>query len=143
MPSTTPPPPLPDAPRERPPYPGHDLGLPERGPRSIGRFGPRLVGVVIDWAIAVVISIAFFHYNGLATLGVFAVMEILFLILIGGTPGHLAMRLRLVPARGGRLEWWKPIIRTVLLCVVVPAVIYDRDQRGLHDRAVDTFLVRV
>ncbi|AMM20953.1 transporter [Frondihabitans sp. PAMC 28766] len=141
--SSSAPPPFPDAPRERPPWPGHDLGLPQTGPRSIARFGRRLIAIFIDWAIAVVISIAFFHYNSFATLGVFFVEQALFLILIGGSPGHLIVRLRLVPARGGRLVWWKPLIRTFLLCLVVPAVIYDRDQRGLHDRAVDTFLVRI
>jgi uncharacterized RDD family membrane protein YckC len=140
--SSSTPPKLPDAPRPRPPWPGHDLGLAESGPRSIARFGRRLVALAIDWLLAVVISIAFFHYNGFATLGVFFVMQCIFEITVGGSVGHLAVRLRLVPARGGSLAWWKPIIRTFLVCLVLPAVIYDRDQRGLHDRAVDTFLVR-
>ncbi|RKR74016.1 RDD family protein [Frondihabitans australicus] len=141
--SSTTPPQLPDAPREKPPWPGHDLGLPQTGVRSIARFGRRLVAICIDWLIAVVISSAFLHYNGFATLGVFFVMQCIFLMTLGGSVGHLVVRLRLVPARGGALAWWKPLIRTFLLCLVVPAVIYDRDQRGLHDRAVDTFLVRV
>jgi hypothetical protein len=33
-------------------------------------------------------------------------------------------------------------VRTVLLCLLIPAFITDRDQRGLHDRAAGTVLVR-
>ncbi|NUR81310.1 MAG: RDD family protein, partial [Dermatophilaceae bacterium] len=37
-------------------YRGRDLGLPEKGPGSIGGFGIRLVGVLIDWGIASLIA---------------------------------------------------------------------------------------
>lgn len=33
-------------------------------------------------------------------------------------------------------------IRTVLLCLVLPAVVWDGDGRGLHDRAAGTAIVR-
>jgi hypothetical protein len=29
------------------------------------------------------------------------------------------------------------------LCLVIPAVIFDPDQRGLHDKAMNTVLVRM
>jgi uncharacterized RDD family membrane protein YckC len=38
------------------------------------------------------------------------------------------------PARAG--------LRTILLFVFVPAVVFDRDGRGLHDRFSDTAVVR-
>jgi hypothetical protein len=47
-----------------------------------------------------------------------------------------------VPLTGGYLGLWRPFARTALLCVVIPAVIWDRDQRGLHDRLIGTVLVR-
>jgi hypothetical protein len=31
----------------------------------------------------------------------------------------------------------------VLICLVIPAVIFDADQRGLHDRVRGTVLVRI
>ncbi|MCU1514874.1 MAG: hypothetical protein JWO10_1964, partial [Microbacteriaceae bacterium] len=37
---------------------------------------------------------------------------------------------------------WRPALRTVLLSLVIPAVIWDLDQRGLHDKAAGTVLVR-
>ncbi|WP_123505163.1 RDD family protein [Frondihabitans sp. PhB188] len=140
--SSSAPPPLPPS-DDRPPYPGHDLGLPESGPRSIGRFGRRLIALVIDWGIAVLVSVLFFHYNSLATLGVFALMQMLFIITLGGSLGHIACRMRVVPLPTGYIGVWRPIVRTILLCLVIPAVIYDRDQRGLHDRAVGAVLVRI
>jgi uncharacterized RDD family membrane protein YckC len=33
-------------------------------------------------------------------------------------------------------------IRAFLLCLVIPAVVYDRDRRGLHDKAAQTIVVR-
>jgi uncharacterized RDD family membrane protein YckC len=35
------------------------------------------------------------------------------------------------------------LVRTLLLCLVIPAVIFDPDQRGLHDKAAKTVLVRM
>jgi uncharacterized RDD family membrane protein YckC len=123
-------------------WPGKRLGLPTSGPRSVGRLGRRLAALAIDWACAVLISVAFFSYDPLATLAVFAVVQIVFLLTAGGSPGHLLVGLRVVPVAGGYLGWWRPFARTVLLCLVVPAVIWDRDQRGLHDRLTGSILVR-
>ncbi len=123
-------------------WPGQRLGLPESGPRSIGRLGRRLAALAIDWGTAVVISIAFFHYDAWATLGIFAVVQAAFLLVVNGSPGHLILGMRVVPVVSGYLGVWRPLARTVLLCIVVPAVIWDRDQRGMHDRLIGTVLVR-
>jgi uncharacterized RDD family membrane protein YckC len=125
-----------------PEWPGQRLGLPESGPRSIARLGRRVAAIAVDWAAAVLISIAFFSYDPIATLVIFAVVQVVFLSLVSGSPGHVLLGMRVVPAKGGRLGLWQPFVRTILLCVVIPALIWDRDQRGLHDRACDTILVR-
>ena len=64
-------------------------------------------------------------------------------MLAGGSIGHLLLGMRVVPVTGGPLAWWRGIVRTVLLCLVIPAVIWDRDQRGMHDRGAGTLLVNV
>jgi uncharacterized RDD family membrane protein YckC len=129
-------------------WPGERLGLPAEGPRSIARFGRRLGALVIDWAIAWVLSVAFFpispfQTNPWITLGIFAGEQLLFLWIINGSIGHLILRMRVVPVNPARLGLWRPIVRTLLLCLAVPALIWDRDQRGLHDRAAGTMLVRI
>ena len=88
------------------------------------------------------ISVAFFDYDPLATLAVFAVAQSIFLVTANGSIGHLVLGMRVVPLAGGYLGLWRPLVRTVLLCLVIPAVIWDADQRGMHDRLVGTILVR-
>lgn len=123
-------------------WPGKRLGLPETGPRSVGRIGRRIAALAIDWGAAVLISVAFFRYDPWATLAIFAVTQIVFLLTVSGSVGHLILGLRVVPIAGGYLGAWRPFVRTALLCLVIPAVIWDKDQRGMHDRLAGTVLVR-
>lgn len=129
-------------------WPGRGLGLPESGPRSIARIGRRIGALAIDWAISYAIAWSVFRQpdlrvDGWWVLAVFAALTILFELFFLGSPGHLSLRMRVVPLRGGRLAPWQPVVRTLLLCLVIPAIIPDADQRGLHDRAAATILVRV
>ncbi len=122
--------------------------MPQSGPRSVGRFGRRLIAIVIDWLLAYGLSFVFFRLNNgetnpWITLGIFALLQLIFLLFFNGSIGHLLLRMRLVPITGGAMAPWRPVVRTVLLCLAVPALIWDRDQRGLHDRAGGTVLVRV
>lgn len=123
-------------------FPGERLGFPEVGRGSVARPGRRLAALAIDWACAVLISVAFFHYNQWVTLEVFAIVQIVFLPTLGGSPGHRLVGLRLALLRGGWVGLWRPIVRTALLVLVIPAVIWDADQRGLHDKAAGTVLLR-
>lgn len=123
-------------------YPGERLGLPEAGPRSVGRLGRRLGAIVVDWAIASFISFAFFHYDSWANIGIFALLQIVFIPTIGGSLGHRLFGLRVVAIAGGWVGVWRPIVRTVLLCLVIPALVWDSDQRGFHDKVAGTVLIR-
>jgi uncharacterized RDD family membrane protein YckC len=123
-------------------WPGKRLGLPESGPKSIARPGRRIAALCLDWALAVLLSVGFFAYDPFATLAIFAAAQIVFLLTVSGSVGHLALGMRVVPMAGGYLGAWRPFVRTLLLCLVIPAVIWDRDQRGLHDRLAGTVLVR-
>ncbi len=123
-------------------YPGERLGFPQAGSGSIARPGRRIAALAIDWACAVLVSIAFFAYDALATTVIFAIVQIAFLPTLGGSPGHRLLGMRLQLVGGGWVGLWRPIVRTVLLCLVIPAVIWDADQRGLHDKAAGTVLLR-
>ncbi len=125
-------------------WPGKRLGLPASGPRSVGRLGRRFLGILIDWGLCYGVVLLWFRPDpfGFKTLALFVVLQILFLLVLNGSLGHLIVGLRVVPIVPGYLGFWRPIVRTILLALVVPAVIYDRDQRGLHDRWAGTVLVR-
>jgi hypothetical protein len=36
---------------------------------------------------------------------------------------------------------WRAVVRTALLLILIPALIVDRDGRGLHDRLTDTVVI--
>ena len=123
-------------------WPGRHFGLPATGPRSIARFGRRLAAFAIDIALVALISLAFFKYDIWASIAIFAVTQIVFLILVSGSVGHLLLGMRVVPLKPAWIGVWRPIVRTVLLALFVPALITDRDRRGIHDRLAGTVLVR-
>ena len=65
------------------------------------------------------------------------------LMLVGQTLGMrlLGLRVARVDVVGRRLDIGRVVIRTVLLLLLVPAVIMDRNHRGLHDRVSDVAVV--
>jgi uncharacterized RDD family membrane protein YckC len=133
---------------------GQRLGLPQSGPGSIAPFGVRFVGILIDWAIAVVIARGLFGVplpfadppatggQGFIVLGVLAVMHVLLVGTVGTSFGHRIMGLRVQAVMGGRATFVQALARTILLCLCVPAIIWDRDGRGLHDKVPNTVVVR-
>jgi hypothetical protein len=123
-------------------WPGRRLGLPQSGPRSIARLGRSIGGLVIDWLPAYLISYAFFGGDVWVTLALFAALQVVFIALVSGSIGHLVFGMRVVPVTGGWVGVLRPVMRTLLLCIVIPAVIWDQDQRGMHDRLSGTVLVR-
>jgi uncharacterized RDD family membrane protein YckC len=135
-------------------YRGQALGLPRSGPGSIATFGVRLVGVTIDWFIALLIARGLFGVplpftqppatssQHFIVLGVFAVMTLLLVGSIGTTIGHRVMGLQVRSLAGGRATFLQALARTILLTLVIPAVVWDRDGRGLHDKAPNTVIVR-
>lgn len=129
--------------------------MPPSGPGSIARFGPRLVGVVIDWAIATVIAAGVFQTplpfssptpqggNSFAVLGVFAVLNLVLVSTLGYTIGHRVAGLQVRSLGGtGRVLPVQALVRTLLLCLFIPAMIWDRDGRGVHDRVPNTVIAR-
>ena len=129
-------------------YRGERLGLPEEGPGSIAPIGRRVVALLVDWLLCVVIAYGLIAHGSAHSannwaLVVFGVVSVIGLTLVGATPGKAITRLRVVAVGGGRLGPLGVLIRTVLLLIVVPAVVWDRDTRGLHDKAARAVQIRV
>lgn len=98
---------------------------------------------MVDWVVALLISNFAFGGNQWATLAVFAAEQILLIGTLGYSIGHRVVGIHVVRLGGGPAGPLAALVRTVLLCLVIPAVIFDADHRGLHDKAMNTVLVRM
>ncbi|MCA1675516.1 MAG: RDD family protein [Actinobacteria bacterium] len=123
-------------------YRGERLRLPERGPGSVAGFGARLAAITIDWLPCVVVANLATENPPFSTLALFAALTALTVGATGRSPGHAALGLRVADLDGGRPGWGPAVVRTLLICLVVPPLVYDIDGRGLHDRAVGTVVLR-
>ncbi|MFF9686175.1 RDD family protein [Streptomyces sp. NPDC014623] len=128
-------------------YRGERLGLPQEGPGSVAPLGRRFGALFIDWAVCMVIAYGLIargdqQATGNWALAVFLVMSLLTVGTVGSTPGKRLLGLRVIGEDGGRLGPVRVVVRSVLLLLVIPAIVWDRDSRGLHDRLARAVQVR-
>ncbi|KAF3465048.1 RDD family protein [Streptomyces sp. Tu 3180] len=129
-------------------YRGEQLGLPEEGPGSLARPGRRLGALAVDWSLCVLIAYGLItdgydQVTGNWALLVFFVLSVLTVGTVGFTPGKRLFGLRVVALGTGQVSPGRGLLRSALLCLAVPALIWDRDGRGLHDRLARTVEVRI
>jgi uncharacterized RDD family membrane protein YckC len=102
----------------------------------------RIVALIIDWAASTLVTVGIVgprNYSddpssGWVVLGVFAVEVALLTTLAGGSFGQLLARVRVLTTDGRPLSLLVALARTVLICAVVPPLIFRPDSgRGLHD----------
>ncbi|MEU3277057.1 RDD family protein [Streptomyces antibioticus] len=129
-------------------YRGEQLGLPEHGPGSLARPGRRLGALAVDWGLCLLIAYSLIT-DGYTpstsnwTLLVFLVTSLLTVGTVGFTPGKRLFGVRVVSADTGTVSPLRSALRSMLLCLAIPALIWDRDGRGLHDRLARTVEVRI
>ena len=130
--------------------PGTRLGLPPEGPGSVASTGGRAGAFIIDLVLASLIGALVAGALGttplernLVSTGVFAAMTVVTLMGAGQTPGMWLLGIRVRSLRDARttLGFVPAALRTALLVLLVPALITDRDGRGLHDKAAGTVAV--
>ncbi len=111
--------------------------------------GRRVAAIAIDWGVSILVARLVFPQFGyltdegsIAILVVFAVEIILLTWLTSASFGQRLLGLRVLSLSGGRLSLGRVALRTLLICLVIPAVVYDSDGRGLQDRAAGSIVVR-
>lgn len=122
---------------------GQRLGLPEHGAGSLAKLGRRVVALIIDWSLAMFVSQAFASGDSSVTLAVFTVMQILLVGTLGFSVGHRVVGIQVRRLDGQYAGLWRSLIRVALILLVIPATIWDADNRGLQDKAAGTVLVRI
>jgi uncharacterized RDD family membrane protein YckC len=108
--------------------------------------GRRAVALLVDWFAALLLARLFVGtpqsaLESFATLGIFFAEVTLFTWLMGASFGQRILGIRVV-GRTRRLGFTGSAVRTLLICLAVPPLIWDADGRGLHDRAVDSVVVQ-
>lgn len=120
------------------------MGEPESLPSaSLGR---RLLALVIDWSmsglVAGLLGPNFFIDRSFSTLIIFFIEVSIFTIIFQASAGQRIMGINVVTYPGQlRALPWKIILRTLLICLVLPAV-FTTNGRPLHDHFTDTQSVR-
>jgi len=121
------------------------VALPEEGAGSFAPTGRRVLGFVIDVVLSALVASLFTapELPRNVSLLVFGLQYLVFSTLVGQTPGMFLTRIRIVRVdRAAALGPVRALIRTVLLMLLVPALIWDSNGRGLHDKYSQSAIVR-
>lgn len=124
-------------------WPGDLLGLPEHGPASMATAARRAAALMIDWLLALGVSWLVFDGDAIATLLVFAAMHVVGITLVATTVGKALCRTQVVRVGGRTAPLHRVLVRTALLCLVLPAVVVGPDGRGMHDKVAGTVEIRM
>ncbi|MEV6206809.1 RDD family protein [Kitasatospora sp. NPDC051914] len=129
-------------------YRGERLGLPKEGPGSVAGPGRRLGALFVDGWLCSLVAYGLLAGGdqgsaNLWTTPLFYLVTVLLLTTSGTTVGKRLFGLRVVRLDGARASIPQVLLRTLLLCLIIPAAIWDRDTRGLHDKAVGCVEVRI
>jgi uncharacterized RDD family membrane protein YckC len=111
-------------------------------------WGRRVLALLVDWFACLGVAELLVQADilpgnpfGIYTLGFFVLESALFTALLGGSFGQLATRLRVVRADGGRLDVARALLRSVMIALVIPPLVFRPDGRGLHDMTVGSYVV--
>jgi len=110
--------------------------------------GRRMLGLLIDWALCYFITWGFFADPGTGAFTpivyfLYLGQYVFFSILGGATPGHRIVGLKIVRFFDGQMPTPKQaLIRTALLAIVVTAITFDENGRGINERMSGTVLIR-
>jgi uncharacterized RDD family membrane protein YckC len=124
---------------------GQRLGLPPAGAGSLASAGQRLAALGVDLVLSALVA-GLFTAPELPrnwSLLVFALEYLGFTLAFGQTPGMRLVGLRVIRVdRPAPIGLSRSVLRTALLLLLVPALLWDQDSRGLHDRVSQTAVVR-
>lgn len=110
--------------------------------------GRRMLGLLIDWGMCYAIAVGFFSEIGRLSTApmitiIFFAQYLLFASLGGATPGHRIVGLKIVRFTDGQMPTpVQALIRTVLLVIVITAITFDQNGRGINERLSNTVLVK-
>jgi uncharacterized RDD family membrane protein YckC len=127
-------------------YRGKRLGLPAEGTNSVAGFGRRFAATLIDWIIGSLMVNAFVPrpdelQRVFLPPAAFALINIALVSTVGAGIGGRILGMRVARLDGSNPPLVSVVLRTFLMSLAVPALVWDRDGRGLHDRVAGCVVV--
>jgi len=125
------------------------LGLPDNGPGSLAGLGRRIAAFSLDYFASMTVAHLLDRNIDplgnsfrILTLEVMFAQMVLLTLLTGSSFGQRLLGMQVTKLDLSRVDALRVIARTALIFLVIPAVVWDRDTRGLHDRLLGTVVVR-
>jgi uncharacterized RDD family membrane protein YckC len=115
--------------------------------------GRRMIGITIDWLAAYAITLGFFSGGGSllersrgagGTVLIVLALEYLTLVTLGGSSfGHRIVGLKVVRfSDGGAVTPLQALIRTALMIIIITAITFDENGRGVNERLSNSVLIK-
>ena len=112
-----------------------------------------MLGITIDWLAAYAITLGFFSGGGSllersrgagGTVLIVLALEYLILVSLGGSSfGHRIVGLKVVRfSDGGAVTPIQALIRTALMIIIITAITFDENGRGVNERLSNSVLVK-
>ena len=131
---------------------GRRLGMPPEGPGAIATTGSRIAAFLVDVLAGALMGGLVNAFvvdptplqRSLGSNGAFALQVLLLTALTGQSIGMkvLGIRVARLSAPQAAPGFLASAVRLALLLLLLPALIFDRDGRGLHDKAAGTAVLR-
>lgn len=126
-------------------YIGQRLGLPASGPGALATWRARFTGLVLDWALSLLLTGLVFGREALTGSGlasavttpaIFFVLTTILITFTGSSFGQLLGRIGVARLDGNPVGLGRAAARQILVCLVIPALVLDGQRRGLQDLAL-------
>ena len=119
-------------------------------PFSTASWAHRIGALFVDWfaclgVVQALVALGILSGNpfGLYTMGAYILESALLTAFVGGSFGKLATRLRVVRVDGSGkpVDFLRALLRSAMICLVIPPLVFRPDGRGLHDMLLGTATV--
>jgi len=109
------------------------------------------LALAVDWIACLLVTMAILgparwaesSTSSWLTLAIFWVESGIGTAVAGASFGQLATRLRVLKTTGGSVSLLGALLRSLLICLVVPPLVFKPDGRGLHDLAVGSAVYKL